>query len=164
MGFFASLLLNPWKGGTFALGIVLVLSLGWGARVDHLRAGWADKYATLDNQVQTVVIATQQASNNPDLKWPDVPKQITALASSNIALKSSIDTTNGKLTQMTADYLNAKAAGDALRSQLTTAQAGRQSALEKLKVMAATPGDRQNCPALLSQTQDALDLAYGSGL
>ena len=157
-------MLNPWKWGTIGLGIALVVALGWGARVDHLRAGWADKYSTLNNQVQTVVIATQQATNNPKLKWPDVPAQITVLASSNIALKSSIDTTNGKLDQMTKDYFAAKASGDALRSQLATAQAGRQSALDRLKAMAATPGDRQNCPAMLSQTQDALDLAWSSGL
>lgn len=157
-------MLNPWKWGTIGLGIALALSLGWGARVNHLRGSWETKYETLDGQAQSVLMATRQATNNPDLKWPGVPAQITALASSNLALKSSIDTTNGKLDQMTADYLKLKADGDVLRTQLSAAQVGRQSALDRLKAMAATPGDRQNCPALLSQTQDALDLAYGSGL
>lgn len=162
MGFLSAL--NPWKWGTIGLGIALVLVAGWGVRVNSLRAGWHDKYTTLDGQAQSVLVATRQATNNPALKWENVPAQITALASSNIALKTSIDTTNGKLDQMTADYLTLKASGDVLRSQLSAAQAGRQSALDRLKAMAATPGDRQSCPALLSQTQDALDLAYGSGL
>jgi len=155
---------NLWKTSTIGAGILLVLCMGWALRLDHLRAGWQDKYEVLDGQAQSVLMATRQATDNPDLKWLGVPAQITALASSNIALKSSIDTTNGKLDQMTADYLKLKADGDTLRSQLSAAQAGRQSALDRLKAMAATPGDRQNCPALLSQTQDALDLAYGSGL
>lgn len=162
MGFLSAL--NPWKWGTIGLGIALVICAGWGVRVNSLRAGWQDKYTTLDGQAQSVLMATRQATANPTLKWPNVPDQITALASSNLTLKTSIDTTNGKLDQMTADYLTLKASGDTLRSQLATAQAGRQSALDRLKAMSVTPGDRQNCPAMLSQAQDALDLAYGSGL
>lgn len=162
MGFLSAL--NPWKWGTIGLGIALALCAGWGIRVNSLRGSWETKYTALDGQAQSVLMATQQATNNPDLKWPGVPAQITALASSNLALKSSIDTVNGKLTQMNTDYLNLKASGDALRSQLATAQAGRQSALDQLKAMAVVPGDPKNCPALLKQTQDALDLAYGSGI
>lgn len=162
MGFLSAL--NPWKWGTIGLGIALVLCAGWGVRVNSLRAGWQDKYTTLDGQAQSVLMATRQATNNPTLKWANVPEQITALASSNLTLKTSIDTTNGKLDQMTADYFALKLSGDTLRAQLATAQAGRQSALDRLKAMAATPGDMQSCPAQLSQTQDALDLAYGSGL
>lgn len=161
MGFLSAL--NPWKWGTIGLAIALAVTAGWGARVNHLRANWADKYATLDGQAQSVLMATRQATNNPELKWPTVPAQITALASSNIALKSSIDTANGKVDALSAETLRLKNAGDVLRSQLSTAQAARASYAAKLDAMAATPGDRQNCPALLSQTQDALDLAWSSG-
>ena len=164
MGFFASILLNPWKGGTIGLALALALTAGWGARVDHLRAGWATKFGDLTAQTVSVTIATQQASGNAKLLWVEVPAQIGALASSNTALKESIIATNGKIASLNTDYLNAKAAGVTLRSQLTTAQAGRQSALDQLRAMAAAPGDHASCPALLSQTQDALDLAYGSGL
>lgn len=156
--------LNPWKWGTIGLAIALALTGAWGARVNHLRASWETKYTTLDGQTQAVLMATQQATNNPTLKWPSVPAQITALASSNIALKSTIDTANGQVNFLNSETLRLKNAGDALRSQLATEQAGRQSLLTKLDAMAATPGDHQNCPALLSQTQDALDLAWSSGL
>lgn len=161
MGFLS--MLNPWKWGTIGLAIALAVTAGWGARVNHLRANWADKYATLDGQAQSVLMATRQATNNPDLKWPTVSAQITALASSNIALKSSIDTANGHIADMKTEGDRLKAAGDTLRSQLATAQAARASYASRLEAMAASPGDRQNCPALLSQTQDALDLAWSSG-
>ena len=162
MGFLS--MLNPWKWGTIGLAIALVACGAWGARVNSLRSGWESKYTALNNQAQGVLIATQQAANNPDLKWPAVPAQITSLASSNIMLKSSIDTSNAKLEVLNADFLKQKASGETLRTQVSTAQAGRQSALDKLKAMSSVPGDRVSCSALLSQTQDALDLAYGSGL
>lgn len=162
MGFLSAL--NPWKWGTIGLALALVACGAWGARVNSLRSGWEHKYTALNNQAQGVLIATRQAANSPDLKWPDVPAQITALASSNITLKSSIDNSNAKFEVLNADFLKLKASGDVLRSQISTAQAGRQSALDKLKAMSSVPGDRLSCPALLSQTQDALDLAYGSGL
>lgn len=162
MGFLSAL--NPWKWGTIGLAVTLAITAGWGARVNHLRANWADKYAALDGQAQSVLMATRQATDNPSIKWPGVPAQITALASSNLELKSSIDTANGKVIALNAETLRLKNAGDALRWQLAAEQAGRQSLLVKLDAMAATPGDHQNCPALLSQTQDALDLAWSSGL
>lgn len=155
---------NLWKISTLGAGILFVLAMGWALRLEHLRAGWQDKYTTLDGQSQSVLMATQQATNNPGLKWPGVPAQITALASSNIELKSSIDGQNSTIAQMSADYQTLKAQGNALRSQLTVAQTARASFVARLEAMALTPGDHQNCPALLSQTQDALDLAYGSGL
>lgn len=162
MGFLSAL--NPWKWGTIGLGIALVICAGWGVRVNSLRAGWQEKYTTLDGQAQSVLVATRQATNNPTLAWANVPAQITALASSNIALKSSIDTANGKIDDMDAETKRLIASGNEFRSQLAIAQAGRADALARLKAMSLTPGDRQSCPAMLSQAQDALDLAYGSGL
>lgn len=156
-------MLNPWKWGTIGLAIALVACSGWALRVNHLRASWETKYETLNGQAQTTLMATRQATNNPTLKWADVPVQITALASSNLALKSAIDTNNATIDAMNAETARLKASGDTLRSQLSTAQAGRAAAVAKLDAMASTPGDRQNCPALLSQTQDALDLAWSSG-
>lgn len=162
MGFLS--MLNPWKWGTIGLGIALVVCAGWGVRVNSLRAGWQDKYTTLDGQAASVLIATRQATDNPGLKWENVPAQITELASSNILLKTSITGQNIAIDNMTTETQRLKLAGDALRSQLSAAQIGRQSVLDRLKAMSAAPGDRQSCPAMLSQTQDALDLAYGSGL
>lgn len=162
MGFLS--VLNPWKWGTIGLGIALVLCAGWGVRVNSLRAGWQDKYTTLDGQAQNVLAATRTATDNPKLDWPNVPTQIAALASSNRDLKASIVTTNSRLVAMGIERDRLIASGNDFRSQLAIAQAGRADALARLKASALVPGDRQNCPAMLSQAQDALDLAYGSGL
>lgn len=156
-------ILNPWKYGTIGLAIALALCAAWGTRVNSLRAGWETKYTALDGQAQSVLMATQQATNNPELKWPGVPAQITALASSNLTLKNSIDATNDKIDALNAETLRLKTAGDDLRAQLSTAQAARASYTAKLDAMALEPGDHKSCPALLSQTQDALDLAWSSG-
>lgn len=155
---------NLWKTSTIGAGILLVLTMAWALRLDSLRGSWEKKYATLDGQAQSVLMATRTATDNPALKWENVPAQITELASSNLTLKSSIDTANGKVADMDAETKRLIASGLTLRSQLSAAQIGRQGALDRLKAMSATPGDRQNCPAMLSQAQDALDLAYGSGL
>lgn len=155
--------LNPWKWGTIGLAVALVASAGWGAHVNSLRADWSAKYTTLSNETQTVVIATQQATNNPDLKWAGVPAQITALASSNLALKSSINLANGQVMALNAETLRLKVSGDELRTNLATAQKARAVFAAQLDTMSKTPGDRTSCPALLSQAQDALDLAWSSG-
>lgn len=162
MGFLS--VLNPWKWGTISLAIMLAVCAGWGVRVNSLRAGWQEKYTVLDGQAQSVLMATRQATDNPMLKWANVPDQITSLASSNQSLKTSIGGQNAAIESMVAETNRLKLAGDTLRSQLSAAQASRQSVLDRLKAMSAAPGDRQNCPAMLSQAQDALDLAYGSGL
>lgn len=162
MGFLSAL--NPWKWGTIGLALALVVCVGWGVRVNSLRAGWQEKYTTLDGQAQNVLMATRTATDNPKLDWPNVPTQIAALASSNRDLKASIDTTNGKIADMGAETARLIASGNVFRSQLAIAQAGRVDALARLKASALVPGDRQSCPAMLTQAQDALDLAYGSGL
>ncbi len=155
---------NIWKMSTIGAGILLVLALGWAMRLNSLRAGWEEKHAKLDGQAQSVLLATRQATNNPELQWLAVPVQITALASSNLTLKLSIDRTNATVEAMDAETKRLKAAGDALRSEIGAVQASRQSAIAQLKAMSLAPGDRTSCPALLSQAQDALDLAWGSGL
>lgn len=162
MGFLSAL--NPWKWGTIGLALALVVCVGWGARVNSLRAGWQEKYTTLDGQAQSVLMATRQATDNPTLKWANVPAQITELASSNIALKTSIDGQNGKIADMDAETKRLIASGQDFRTQIAVAQAGRADALARLKAASLVPGDRASCPAMLSQAQDALDLAYGSGL
>lgn len=156
--------LNPWKWGSIGAGIMLVLALGWAFRLEHMRAKWEAKFTLLDAQSQSVLIATRAATQNPKLVWLTVPDQITALGESNGALKTSIENANSKFAALNTDYLKAKASGDLLRSDLGAAQAGRQGALDALRASAKTPGDRSSCPALISQTQDALDAAWRSGL
>lgn len=152
---------NIWKAGA---GVVIVLLFAWALRLDHVRAGWAVKYSTLNAQSQAVLIATQQASGNPALKWPDVPSQIAALSASNIALKQAIDLNNGQVDSMNAETVRLKTAGDKLRAQLVQVQRDRAGVMLKLDGMASAPGERGSCPALISQTQDALDTTWGAGL
>lgn len=157
-------ILNPWKYGTIGLGIALLLCMAWALRLDGLRGSWEKKFNTLDGQAQTVLMATRQATNNPDLKWPAVPQQITELAAANLALKSSINLANSRVDSLNAETLRLKTAGDGLRLQLADAQRDRAVFVAKLDALAALPGDRGSCPALLSQTQDALNLAWEAGL
>ena len=156
--------LNPWKWGTIGAAIGLAIAFGWAMRLDHLRASWEAKYTLLDAQAQAVLMAARASSANPKLAWNEVPAQITALGSSNLALKVAIDTNNANIEKMNSETLRLKAVGDLLRQNLVGAQKNRDAAMLKLDGMAKGPGARAACPALISQTQDAQDITWGSGL
>lgn len=157
-------LFDVWKIGALGATLALLIMVGWAMRLEHVRAGWEAKYTVLDAQAQVVTLATRQASGNAQLAWGAVPEQIAALGSANIALKLSVDTNNSRVEKMSSETLRMKAAGDLLRANLIEVQKGRLAAIAKLDGLASIPGARGNCPALISQTQDALDITWGSGL
>lgn len=152
-----------WKMTTLGAGILFALTAAWALRLDYLRRDWADKADRLTKQDNIVLVATQLATGKPNLAWSAVPLQITALGASNIGLKSSIEAANGKVDNLSAETKRLASAGDGLRSELAAAQSERAVFAGRLDSMAQQPGDHQSCPALLSQTQDALDLAWSSG-
>lgn len=157
-------MLNPWKWGTIGLSIALVLALGWGARVDSLRASWSDKYTKLDNEAKVVLVAVRLATGNRDLKWSAVPEQISELSNSNARLKDTIDSNNQRITKMEEETLLLKAKGDEFRAQLVVAQEKRKAVLDRLATMSITPSDTTDSAAMLLQVEEALELAYGSDL
>lgn len=155
---------SPWKIGGIAAGIALLLAVGWGTRVNHLRAGWQDRWTILDGQARGVLAATQSASDNPKLKWSGVTRQINELGGAISGLKRGIENQNRSIADMANEAVRLKAKASELREIANKAQAQRKVALARLDDMATTPGTRADCQALLKEADDALNVVRDAGL
>ena len=149
--------------GAGVLAVVLGL-LAWALRLDHLRQDWRDKFDALTGQAGTVLVSLREASGNPKLVWRDAPLQIAALGASNRNLKSDLDSQSRRVNAMAEEGVRLRARADELRAIADRAQAQRKAALARLSDMAATPGTRADCEALLREAEEALDLVREAGL
>ncbi len=148
----------PWKLiGIGALTIAAIVAI-WAHFASDART--RDKFAALTAQAATVLSATKEAADNPDLTWQDTAGQIVALGASNKALKGEIVATNLRIDEMARQAVAAKAHAAEMVKIANKAKAQRAAALRQLSDMAATPGTRQDCLALLAEAEDALDIAY----
>jgi len=144
-------------------GIAIALVLVWAMRLDHLRAGWKEKFETLHEEASTVLIALRAAADNPKLEWKNAPGQIVALGESNKTLKGAIEDQNLRIDEMAREAVRLQARAAELKRIADRAQAQRQSALRKLSDMAITPGTREDCMTLLREAEEALDVVRGAG-
>lgn len=149
----------------FIGGGIAVLLLGL-VVMAHLNADAAlrDKHKKLTDEAATVLIATRDASDNPDLKWEHTAGQIVAMGESRRLMLDSIETQNRRINEMAADAVRMRAEAAELRRIADQAQAQRKAALDRLSDMAATPGTREDCMTLLSEAEEALDLIREAGL
>ncbi len=154
--------LIPWRSITLGTAIVAAALLAWSLRLDHLREGWKGRFDALTEQAGQVLFATKQAADNPDLTWTDTAGQIVALGESNRALKGEITATNLRIDEMARQAVAAKAHAAEMVKIANKAKAQRAAALRQLSDMAATPGTRDDCMALLAEAEAALDLVYGA--
>lgn len=157
-------ILNPWKPAAIALAVIGALSLGYGAlgwsRANH----WHKLFNTLTGQAKSVLIATRDASDNPDLKWADVTSQVNALGQSNRQFQVAIIEQNESIDKMAAEAVQLKARAIDLRKIADAAQMQRKAALTRLSDMSVTPGTRDDCEMLLKEANNALDLVWEAGL
>lgn len=144
--------------------LVVALLLAWALRLDSLRGEWKGKFEALTEQAGTVLLATREASDNPELKWEQAAGQIVALGESNRALKVAITQQNQAIDDMAREAVRLRAKAAELKAIADKAQAQRQVALTKLSDMAITPGTRSDCLVLLREAEDALDLVREAGL
>lgn len=150
--------------GAIGVAIVLVALLCWAFRLDHLRAGWKDKFDVLTEEAAVVLVATRSASDNPDLKWGQAAGQIVAIGESNRALKDAITNQNARVDELAAEAVRLKAQAVELQRIADRARAQRKAALERLEDMSITPGTRSDCMTLIKEAEAALDLVREAGL
>lgn len=151
-----------WKPLGIGAGIVAALLLAWALRLDHLRADWKGRFDQLTEQAGQVLFATRQAADNPKLQWQDTAGQIVALGESNRSLKGEIAATNLRIDEMARQAVAAKAHAAEMVKIANKAKAQRAAALRQLSDMAATPGTRSDCLALLAEAEEALDLVHAA--
>ena len=143
--------------------IVIIGLLAWGLRVDHLRAEWKDRFDALTEQAGIVLLATREASDNPELEWEQTSGQIYALGASNARLKVALSEQNERVDDMAREAVRLKAQAEELRRIAEKAKAQRRAALDRLSDMEATPGTRSDCLVLLQEAEEALDLIREAG-
>lgn len=150
----------PWKLiGAGLTAIVLIVAF-WAHLASDART--LKRLTTLTAEAGKVLSATRQAADNPDLKWKGTAGQIVALGESNKALKGEIVATNLRIDEMARQAVAAKAHAAEMVKIAEKARAQRAAALRQLSDLAATPGTRDDCMALLREAEDALDLVYGA--
>lgn len=152
----------PWKLIAIGVGVLALVAAVWA----HF-SGDAATEAKLDQltrEAGAVLFATRQASDNAELKWDETAGQITALGESRKELKFSLDEQSRRVDEMAAEAVRLRAEAAELKRIADKAETQRRGALRKLSDMAATPGDRANCLALLKEAETALDLIREAGL
>lgn len=123
-----------------------------------------EDYATLSAQADNVLKATRTAANNPELEWAQTAGQIVALGESNNKLRVSLELQNERIDEMAAEAIRLRAQANELREIAEKAKVQRAAALKELSDLAASPGTRANCMALLEEAERALDIVREAGL
>jgi hypothetical protein len=149
--------------GAGALAVIVVLA-AWAWRLDQLRGGWKDRFDALAGQAGTVLVALRTASGNADLAWDGAAGQAIALGETNRSFRAAIVTQNRRIDEMAREAVRLKARADELARIADRARAARAAALARLGDMAATPGTRADCLALLREAEAALELVRAAAM
>ena len=152
------------RAALFGGGIALALALGWGFRVDYLRAGWKTKFEALTEAVVPVLVEIRLASDNPKLSLSDAPEQVRLIGASRKAWKDTADLQSSRIDAMAVESARLKALNADLRKRAEAAIAKRDTAIRRLEQDALTPGERVDCARQLFDAEAALDLVYQEGL
>lgn len=151
-------------GGAIAAFLAVLGFVGWGLRVDHLRAHWHEKFDVLNAEAVVVLAATGKAAENPKLRWVDVPEQIALIGQSRAAWKGTADLQSSRIDAMGIETARLQALNAELRAKAEAAIAKRNDAIRRLEQDALTPGERADCARQLFDAEAALDLVYREGL
>ena len=145
-------------------GIALALALGWGFRVDNLRAGWKDKTETWATEAGVVTAVAASITENPDLEWKDVPTQLQLYGAANVKLLEATGEVTLAINAQGAERRRLLALNEDLRAQANKLIKERAKLLNRLSESALDAGDRENCQEQLGAVVRALNLVYEEGL
>jgi hypothetical protein len=151
-------------GGMIAGLLAILAFVGWVVRIEHLRAEWQGKYETLDGQAKVVLLAVQSASNNPALIWRDVGHQVEINAKAHADLIASTKGQSDKINALSIEAARQKAISADASTKAEASIAQRQATIDRLNMIALTPGASTDLTAQLNAANNALDSAYGQGL
>lgn len=143
------------------VGLSLILSLGWGLRVDHLRDGWRTRYITETGEVTATI---RRVTGNSELKWKDASPQIEALAGSRQRWKNVAGEQSAAIDALGTESQRLKRLNTELRIKAEKIIKDRAKLIDRLVDQAKTPGDREDCQAQIAAAEAALDAIYDEGL
>lgn len=151
-------------GALFGVVAIFGIVLGWGMRVDYLRAGWKAKFGTLAVQADKVRQAASKASDNPGLTWLDTAGQIEQIGASRKAWKATSELQTARIDELGIETARLKALNDDLRRKADAQIVRRQKAIDRLQQGSVTPGERSDLARQIKDAEAALDLVYAEGL
>ena len=153
------------------VGLAFALVLAWGMRVDHLRGQWKLKFDGLSHEVTIVLPAIREASGNDKLQWRPgkhdetaVAEQVRLLGKAKATWQQTATDQSQRIAELGTEAERLKRLSDEARKQAERAIAQRNTALAKLEQMELTPSERLTCEQQLKAAEDALDIAYRSGI
>lgn len=159
MSFFASL-----RTAKVLIPLLIVAGLlAWGMRVDHLRAGWRDKFDALSDQADRVVASVRIASGNPKLKWEDTADQVEAIGAALTQWRGAAKTQSDLIDTMGRDSARLRAENAVLAEKVAALIRKRDGLIARLEQDALDPGDRADCWAQIREAEDALNQLYQEG-
>lgn len=147
-----------------ALLLALALALGWGFRVDGLRASWKQKYEVVYAQMDKVVLTLRVATGDPKLRQSGAVDAIKSLDANRDAWEGTSKLQSDRIDALAAEGERLKKLNAELRVKAEAAIAKREQAIQRLRREALTPGERADCAAQISAANEALDLVYSEGL
>lgn len=142
--------------------VILALLIAWALRLDHLRAGWKERFGVLTDQAGQVVLALEHATGEA-AEWETAPGQVVALGDAVRQRDEAIRVNNQRIDDMAAEAVRLRAKAAELKAIADRAEAQRRSALKRLSDMAITPGTRADCLTLLQEAETALNLVREAG-
>jgi regulator of replication initiation timing len=144
--------------GGLAILLALLAALCW-FKWGH----WKGKYDVLSGQATTVLIATREASDNPDLKWEDTARQIEELDASLTGWKNTAELQSGTIDAMGEETKRLQAENAELSAKVAALNKKRDALIAKLNNDALDPGDRADCWAQIREADEALNTLYKEG-
>lgn len=144
--------------GGIALGLLLFSALCW-----HKWGVWKDKFDVLSGQATSVLIATREASDNPDLEWEDTARQINELDASLTGWRNTAELQSGTIDAMGEETKRLQAENAELAAKVAVLNRKRDALIARLNNDALDPGDRADCWAQIKAADEALNVLYREG-
>lgn len=144
--------------GGIAIGLLLFSALCW-----HKWGVWKDKFDVLSGQATSVLIATREASDNPDLKWEETARQIEELDASLTGWRNTAELQSGTIDAMGEETKRLQAENAELAAKVAVLNRKRDALIARLNNDALDPGDRADCWAQIKAADEALNVLYREG-
>lgn len=154
----------PWKIGTIAGGILALLMFIGLLYYKGQYESVSEKFATLSEQMTTIIVSIQEASGNDKVNVKTAAGQVYILGQDKKNIEMELAKTNSKLDEMAAEAVRLKEQNKVLQELANKARAQKEAALKELGDLTISPEKKRDCETLVREADRALDLLYKAGL
>lgn len=157
-----SFALRHWRLILSGVALAILLALLGFAKADARH--WKVKWQELDRRAHTVLVAIQDVSTNPKLKWKDAAAQVRLVGKARDDWRGASRLQSERIAEMGRETVRLQALSAEAQRVAKRLIAKRETAIARLDRAALTPGERSDCARQMRQAEEALDAAYAAGL